>query len=166
MLPSPESPPSDVVEAEFTYKEEDSLCHFITKKLIRIVTTKWRQVETKTIALPPAGKKVETGGTGLTVVWARDIYNEWEIHTCSLPRGHTETHQGSMKIVYSLVNTVTEEKVYGSKKSRRPITRSKVPSPDQQLRPPTPHFTDTMPEVEITADQIIPPERLPTETVS
>ena len=150
-LPAPELPPSTIVEAGGTPEEEGSLCSFTAKKLLRIVASNWRQAETKTTDLPPTGKKKAASGAGLAVVWARDIYNEWQILTCSLPRGHTGTHQGSLEIVYSLLNTVTEEKIYG---------------PRQRLRPPTPHFTDRMPEVEITADQTIPPEQLPTETLS
>jgi hypothetical protein len=127
------------------------LCSFTAKKLLRTVANAWRQVEIKTTTLPPSGKKTVPSRTGLGVVWARDIYNEWEIVTCLLPSGHTENHQGSLQIVYTLLNTVTEEKVYSSR---------------QKVKPPAPHFTDGMPEVEVTADQVIPPEQLPAATLS
>lgn len=151
MLSAPEQSPSTVVEGEVTSEEEGTLCNFTAKRLLRMVTSKWRQVETRTIALPPTGKKKSTSGTGFAVVWARDVYNEWEILTCSLPREHTGTHQGSLKTVYNLLNTVTEEKVYG---------------PKHKQMPPMPHFTDGMPELEISTDQVIPPEQLPTEVLS
>jgi len=151
MLPAPQPPPSTIVEAEGTLEQEESLCNFTAKKLLRTVASTWRQVETKTTALPPSGKKTAASRTGLGVVWARDIYNEWEILTCSLPSGHIGTHQGSLQIVYTLLNTITEEKVYGTR---------------QKLRPPAPHFTDGMPEVAVTADQVISPEQLPTEALS
>ena len=151
-LPAAESTPPSVLEAEVAQEEEEGLlCNFASKRLLRTVASNWRQVTTKTTDLPPTGKKTAARGTGLAVVWARDIYNEWEILTCSLPRGHGGTHQGSLEIVYSLLNTVTKEKIYG---------------PRQKLKPPTPHFTDGMPEVEITADQIMLPGQLPTETLS
>jgi len=82
------------------------------------------------------------------VVWIRDIYNEWEVLACFLPAGHTGNHQGNFRIVYTLLNTITEEKTY---------------SPGKEVTPPTPHFTNGMPEVEITDDQVIPLSQLPTE---
>ena len=33
--------------------------------------------------------------------------------------------------------------------------------PKQTLKPPAPHYTDGMPEINIPASQIIPPDQLP-----
>jgi hypothetical protein len=148
MLPPAEPANSTTEEAEGIIEDEDSLCNFTGKKLLRIVVSNWRQVDAKPAELQPDGNKTAAGGHGFTVVWARDIYNEWEILTCSLPRGHAGTHQGSLEIVYSLLNTITEEKVY---------------SPRQKMNPPLPHPTDDMPEADIPADQVIPAEQLPAE---
>ena len=71
--------------------------------------------------------------------------------TCWLPCEHEEPHEGSVEIVYSLLNTLTEEKIY---------------SPGEKGGPPEPHYTDSMPLIEIAADQVIPSEQLPPETVS
>ena len=86
---------------------------------------------------------------GLAINWKRDIYQEWEIMTCWLPAGHKEPHEGSVEIVYSLINTITEENIY---------------APGQELNPPKPHYTDNMPQVEVAASEVISPEKLPSET--
>lgn len=117
--------------------DQDSLCSFTARKLLRVVTGTWRQGE---------GLKAAKGSQ--VVVWTRDIYNEWEILTCFLPAGHTGNHQGNFRIVYTLLNTITEERAY---------------SPGEKVTPPEPHFTDGMPEVEIADDQVIPLSQLPTE---
>jgi hypothetical protein len=124
------STPDDVIDQE-------SLCSFTARKLLRVVTGSWRQGEG-----PPATKGSQV------VVWTRDIYNEWEILTCFLPAGHTGNHQGNFRIVYTLLNTITEKKTY---------------SPGEKATPPEPHFTDGMPEVEIADDQVISISQLPTE---
>jgi len=128
--------------------EDESRCNYTARKLLRVVTGTWRQVETRTASLPPRGKKTRASSNGLTVVWARDIYNEWEILTCLLPNEHAGNHQGNFRIVYTLLNTITEERTYGA---------------GEEPNPPTPHFTDGMPEVEITDKQIIAFNQLPTE---
>ncbi len=117
--------------------DHDSMCSFTARKLLRVVTGKWEQSEG-----PQA-----TEGTQ-TVVWTRDIYNEWEILYCFLPVGHTGNHQGNFRIVYTLLNTIKEEITYTSK---------------EEVTPPSPHFTDGMPEVEIAEDQVISISQLPTE---
>ena len=117
--------------------DQDSLCSFTARKLLRVVTGSWRQ-----------GEGPQAVQDGQVVVWARDIYNEWEILTCFLPAGHTGNHQGNFRIVYTLLNTITEEKTY---------------SPGGEVTPPKPHFTDGMPEVEIATDQVISISQLPTE---
>ena len=68
--------------------------------------------------------------------------------TCFLPSGHPGNHQGNFRIVYTMLNTITEEKAY---------------NPGEEVTPPEPHFTDGMPEVEIAADQVISLNQLPTE---
>jgi hypothetical protein len=120
-----------------TVIDQDSLCNFTARKLLRVVTSSWQQGEG-----PPATKRSQA------VVWTRNIYNEWEILTCFLPAGHTGNHQGNFRIVYTLLNTITEKKTY---------------KPGEEVTPPEPHFTDGMPEVEITDDQVIPLSQLPTE---
>jgi hypothetical protein len=144
-------PPSPTPDAQDTFKPEGSLCSFTAKKMLRAIVTSWRQTEVKNITLPPGGKKAAAARPGFEITWTRDVYNEWEILTCSLPWGHKGTHEGSRQIGYSVLNTITEKIVY---------------SREQELTPPTPHFTDGMPEVEIDADQVIPPEQLPAETLS
>lgn len=150
-LRAPKTTPPAVVEGEVIPEEEGTLCSFTSKKLLRTVASSWRQVETRTITPPSGGRKAAKGSAGLAVVWARDIYQEWEILDCSLPRGHKEPHEGISQIVYSLLNSITEEKVY---------------EPKQEPRPPEPHHTDGMPQVEVADDQIIPPDQLPPETIS
>ncbi|MBM3142543.1 MAG: hypothetical protein FJ005_05795 [Chloroflexi bacterium] len=150
-LPAPEQTPPAVVEAEVTPGEEGTTCSFSSKRPLRIVASNWRQLETRTTTLPSAGKKAAEGTTGLAITWARDIYQEWEILTCWLPRGHKEPHEGSVEIAYSQLNTITEEKIY---------------TPGQELEPPAPHYTDGMPRVEVAANEVVPPDKLPPETTS
>jgi len=150
-LSAAEATPPHVVEGEVIPEEEGTLCSFTSKKLLRTVASSWRQLETRTITPPPGGGKAAASSAGLAVVWARDIYQEWEILDCSLPRGHKEPHEGISQIVYSLLNSITEEKVY---------------EPKQEPRPPEPHYTDGMPKVEVADDQIISPDQLPSETMS
>ena len=149
-LPLGATMPPAMAEGDDTFGDEETECRFTGKKLLRTVASDWRQAESKAVELPPTGKKTK-GSTGIGVVWARDIYNEWEIVTCSLPHGHEGEHQGSVEISYSLLNTVTEEKVYSAR---------------QKPNPPTPHYTDGMPIADITDDQIVSAERLPDETIS
>jgi len=137
MLPTPD-----------TIIDQESLCSFAARKLLRVVASSWRQVETRTISSAPGGEGPQATQDSHVVVWTRDIYNEWEILTCLLPSGHTGNHQGNFRIVYTLLNTITEEKAYG---------------PGEELTPPRPHFTDGMPEVEIATDQVISLSELPTE---
>ena len=117
--------------------DQDSMCNFTARKLLRVVTGNWRQ-----------GKAPQATKGSQAVVWTRDIYNEWEILTCLLPAGHTGNHQGNFRIVYTLLNTITEDKTF---------------KPGEEVTPPEPHFTDGMPEVEIADDQVIPLSQLPTE---
>jgi hypothetical protein len=144
-------PPSPTPDAQDTGKPQGSLCSFTAKKLLRTAVSSWRQTEVKNITLPPADKKAGEARPGFQITWTRDVYNEWEILTCSLPWGHKGTHEGSRQLGYSVLNTITERIVYNR---------------EEELTPPTPHFTDGMPEVEIDADEVIPPQQLPSETLS
>ncbi|MGA7678242.1 MAG: Ig domain-containing protein [Dehalococcoidia bacterium] len=149
-LAAPKPTPPTTDEAEATPEEEETTtCKFTSKKPLRTVVSNWRQVETKTTTLPSTGKKATEGMTGLAITWARDIYQEWEILSCWLPRGHKEPHEGSVEIAYSRLNSITEEKIY---------------TPGQELDPPVPHYTDGMPLVEVAATEIVPPDKLPHET--
>ena len=58
----------------------------------------------------------------------------------------TRALKGSTEIVYSLLDTITEERNY---------------SPKQPMKPPVPHYTDGMPDIEIPAGQIIASDQLP-----
>ncbi len=131
-----------------TIIDQESLCSFTARKLLRVVTGSWRQVETKTTSSAPSGEGPQATQGSQVVVWARDIYNEWEILSCFLATGHAGNHQGNFRIVYTMLNTITEEKAF---------------SPGEEVTPPEPHFTDGMPEVEIATDQVISLNQLPTE---
>jgi Putative Ig domain len=149
-LPAPGAIPPAAVEAAVQPEEETATCNFTSKRALRVVASNWRQVETKTAKLP-ADKKTAEAAPGIAITWARDIFQEWEILSCWLPRGHKEPHEGSVEIVYSRMNTVNEEKIY---------------APGQELEPPAPHYTDGMPQVDIAAREVVPPEKLPPETAS
>jgi hypothetical protein len=146
--PKPIPPPTD--EAEATPEEEEATtCNFTSKKPLRTVASSWKQLETKTKTTPATGKKTAEGIASLSIIWARDIYQEWEILNCWLPREHKEPHEGSVEIAYSRLNTITEEKIY---------------APGQEIEPPTPHYTDGIPLVEVAATEIVSPDKLPHET--
>jgi hypothetical protein len=121
-------------------------CGFTTKKLLRTVVTQWKNTSIKPIIVTPGDKKSAALAGGRTVTWARESYNEWELHVCKLPMGHKGTHKGSTEIVYSVLDSINEERNYG---------------PKQPLKPPSPHYTDGMPEIDIAASQIIQPDQLP-----
>lgn len=121
-------------------------CGMTTKKLLRTVVSHWRNTNIKPIVVIPGDKKSAALAGGRTVTWVREKYNEWELHICKLPIGHKGIHKGSTEIVYSLIDTVSEEINYG---------------PKQPLKPPVPHYTDGMPELDIPASQIIAADNLP-----
>ena len=121
-------------------------CGFSTKKLLRTVVTPWKNTNIKPIVTTPGDKKNAGLGGGRTVTWTRETYNEWELHVCKLADGHKGTHKGTTEIIYSILETINEERNYG---------------PKQALKPPSPHYTDGMPEIDISASQIIPPDQLP-----
>ena len=145
--PKPAPPAEEEVEATSEQEEEAATCVFASKKQLRTVATNWRQLESKTIP-PSAGKKATEDTTGLAITWTRDIYQEWEIFNCWLPQGHEQPHEGSVEIVYSLINSITEESTY---------------APGQELVPPTPHHTDSMPLTEVADTEIVTPDKLPPE---
>ena len=121
-------------------------CGSTTKKLLRTIVTQWRNTNIKPITVTPGDKKSAALAGGRTVTWTREKYNEWELHICKLPAGHKSTHKGTTEVVYSLLDTINEERNYG---------------PKQPLKAPAPHYTDGMPELDIPTSQIIPPDQLP-----
>ena len=124
-------------------KEEALACSYTAKKLLRTVAGNWRKTEERTQTQPSSDKKVAEKGIFLVTVWARDIYNEWQVFTCSLPQGHSGSHHGTTGKAYTLQSTVTEEKTYTAK---------------QRIVPPRPHFTDQLPVVDVTPSQVITPD--------
>jgi len=143
-LPSPDVFNATEVTSERPAPVEE--CGNTTKKLLRTVVTQWRNTSIKPIIVLPGDKKSAALAGGRTVTWTRETYNEWELHICKLPSGHKGTHKGANEVAYSLLDTINEERNYG---------------PKQPLKPPAPHYTDGMPEVDIPASQIIPPDQLP-----
>lgn len=144
-LPSPDifaSAEGIVERASFPAEE----CGFTTKKLMRTVVTQWKNTSIKAIQVTPGDKKSAALAGGRTVTWTRETYNEWELHVCKLQSGHKGTHKGATEIVYSILDTITEERNYG---------------PKQPLKSPSPHFTDGMPELDIAASQIVASDQLP-----
>ena len=126
------------------------LCNNFAKKFIRTVVSPWQQSEMKTALLPESDKGRKKTEVGLTIVWAKSLYNEWQVSTCTLPQGHEGAHEGTKKLLYNLLNTVTEERTYGS---NQPVTA------------PSPHFTDGMPEMPIDASLIVLADELTFETM-
>ena len=149
-LPAPKATPPPTEETEATSEEETTTCSFSSKKPLRTVASNWKQAATRTTTPPASGKKATEGMTSLVITWTRDIYQEWEILNCWLPHGHKESHEGSVEIVYSLINTITEESTY---------------APGQELTPPAPHYTDGMPLAEVATNEIVTPDKLPPETM-
>jgi len=143
-LPSPDfiGAVDSTAESASTIEE----CGSTSKKLLRTVVTQWKNAAIKPIIVTPGDKKSAAMAGGRTVTWTRESYNEWEMHICKLPLGHKGTHKGATEIVYSILDSISEDRNYGSK---------------QPLKPPVPHYTDGMPEINIPASQIIPPDQLP-----
>lgn len=156
MITAPVMPPigtsePDIVDAEVIEEapKNEIVCGVTSKKLLRTIASKWRQSESSVINVP-SEEKDEKEKTGLAVTWAKDLYHEWEISSCTLPVGHRGKHKGSRDIIYSLLNTIKIDQTY---------------SKSEAVQPPSPHFTDSMPELEPDSDRIIPQEELPPETV-
>ncbi len=143
-LPSPDMTSVTDISSERPSPAEE--CGNTTKKLLRTVVTQWRNTSIKPIIVTPGDKKSASLAGGRTVIWTRETYNEWELHICKLPLGHKGTHKGGVETAYSLLDTINEERNYG---------------PKQPLKPPAPHYTDGMPELDIPTSQIIPPDQLP-----
>jgi hypothetical protein len=140
---------SNVFEAEVVKDVgETGVCGTKTKTLLRTVVSNWRQADSSTVQLPPDDNNKEEH-TGLSVTWARDIYHEWKILNCKLPTVHQGNHKGESRIVYSLLNTITINKTYDQ---------------NEPMQPPSPHFTDNMPEVAPGEDNIVPTNELPEQT--
>jgi len=143
-LPSPDFAGAVDSTAENASTVEE--CGSTSKKLLRTVVTQWKNAAIKPIMVTPGDKKSAAMAGGRTVTWTRESYNEWELHICKLPLGHKGTHKGATEIVYSVLDIISEDRNYG---------------PKQPLKPPIPHYTDGMPEINIPASQIIPPDQLP-----
>ena len=150
-LPVGESLPAAAAEAAAQPEEQTGTCNYTSKRALRVVVSNWRQLETRTAKVPASDKKKGADTPGIAIKWARDVFQEWEILNCWLPRGHKEPHEGSVEIVYSLMNSVTEERTY---------------APGQELEPPTPHYTEGMPQVDVASREVVTPEKLPPETAS
>jgi hypothetical protein len=144
----PQSAANMSVEPEYV-KEIKEPCGNSAKKLLRTVVTKWHQEESSTVTIPSSDPSKEPE-IGLEVIWARDMYHEWDIVKCTLPVNHSGSHKGDSRIAYSLLNTVTIKSTFGS---------------TQKVEPPSPHFTESMPEVELSDDQIVHAGDLPAETI-
>ena len=126
-------------------EKEALACGYTSKNLLRTVVDNWRKVEEKVETEP------EEKGVLISTVWARDIYNEWEIFTCSRSSGHSGKHQGATEIAYTLQKTVTKERTQGAKEKRTP---------------PKPHFTDELPAVDVSQHHIIDDNRaIPSDEV-
>ena len=143
-LPAPDIINATEISSDRSSPVEE--CGNTTKKLLRSVVTQWRNTNIKPIIVTPGDKKSAAMAGGRTVTWTRETYNEWELHICKLQAGHKGTHKGGIETAYSLLDTINEERNYG---------------PKQALKPPAPHYTDGMPELDIPTSQIIPPDQLP-----
>lgn len=147
-LPAHEETAPPVYDAEFAPAEpedESMICSFTSKRLLRAVAGDWKQTGTRPASIVPTEEHQEEGKVFIAV-WARDIYQEWEIFDCSLPKSHKGTHEGENQLVYTVLNTVTEEKQYDT---------------GQDITPPQPHYTDGMPQVDVSAKQIVTTDELP-----
>ncbi|MFC1845877.1 Ig domain-containing protein [Chloroflexota bacterium] len=153
MLSGPVVIPSDVVDGEVIHTGDstDQSCDSASKKLLRTVVTQWRKIGSSRAKEPATMEEELTGKTGQMVNWARDIYQEWEITTCYLKANHKGSHKGDTEILYTLLNTVTEKKAASSR---------------QKAQPPSPHYTDGMPETQINDDQVISTDDLPNVTAA
>jgi hypothetical protein len=141
---------TNIAETEFIKKlSEAGTCEVTTKRLLRTVAGNWRQVESSIVNLALTDEN-SSEHTGLSVIWGRDIFHEWKIINCKLPINHTGNHKGDISVVYSLLNTITVKQTY---------------TEDQPVQPPSPHFTDSMPEVEPDEDNILATEELPAQTI-
>jgi hypothetical protein len=121
-------------------KVEAVVCGYTSKKLLRTVVGNWHKQEERIV--PPPEEAAEKKVTIVTL-WTRDIYNEWEVFTCSLHQGHSGSHHGTTSKAYSLQSTATEEKSYTAR---------------QKIVPPKSHFTDNLPVVDVAPSQVISSE--------
>jgi len=147
-LPAHEEEESPVYDAEFApseAEEETNVCSFTSKRLIRVVAGNWKQTGTRPASITPAEEHSKDKDVFI-VIWSRDIYQEWEIFDCSLTQGHKGTHEGETQLAYTVLNTVTEEKQYDV---------------GQDITSPKPHYTDGMPQVDVSTKQIVASDELP-----
>ncbi len=152
--PMPESSPLQPPEYDTDYVKkqiEPQQCPYRAKKLLRTVAGTWKKEDSDTIDLPATEEKSTTANKALLIIWARDIYYEWEVVMCERPLGHQGNHQGGKSKVYSLLNTVSEKKIYTSK--------------DKTQQPPAAHYSNSLPELDMSNVEILPSGDLPLETV-
>jgi hypothetical protein len=147
-LPAHEEAEQPIFDAVFTPTESEdasATCIFTSKRLIRVVAGNWKQTGTRPAKISATEEQSEDKDVFI-VVWSRDIYQEWETFDCSLPQAHKGTHEGETKLVYTVLNTVTEDKQYDV---------------GQDIAPPEPHYTDGMPKVDVSTKQIVSTDELP-----
>ena len=125
-------------------------CSYKAKKLLRTVASGWKKADTDTIDLP-AVSEGEKPTKALLVIWTRDIYHEWELMTCEKPFEHQGGHEGAKRKVYSLLNTISEKKIYTQK--------------DESQQPPASHYSNGLPELDLSFEEVISAAELPSETI-
>jgi hypothetical protein len=125
-------------EAQRLAPAKGEACGYTSKRLLRTVVGNWHKVEEEVIP-PDEEKGIKT--TSIRTVWGRDIYKEWEVSVCSLPQGHSGNHHGAITKGYTLQDSVSEEKSY---------------TPRQKTTPPKSHFTDELPLVAVSPNQVMP----------
>jgi hypothetical protein len=87
----------------------------------------------------------------LLIIWTREIFYEWELMTCERPSGHQGGHQGAKRKVYSLLNTVSEKKIYTPK--------------DKTQQPTGAHYSNSLPEMDMSNEEILSAGDLPSQTI-
>ena len=117
---------------------------------MRTVASGWKKADTDTIDLPAVGEG-EKPTKALLVIWTRDIYHEWELMTCEKPFEHQGGHEGAKRKVYSLLNTISEKKIYTQK--------------DENQQPPASHYSNGLPELDLSFEEVMSAAELPSETI-
>jgi hypothetical protein len=152
--PKPVLPPLQPPEydTETVKKQiEPRHCPYKAKKLLRTVAGGWKKSDADTVDLPATDGKNVKAGKALLIIWSRDIYYEWEVVTCELPSGHQGKHQGAKSRVYSLLNTVSEKKIYTPE--------------DEKQQPPASHYSNGLPELDMSVEEIVAASELPLEII-
>jgi hypothetical protein len=123
---------------------------FTGKKLLRTVVGKWRQSGDSGEIPSAENSKPEEDAKKHTVTWERDIFHEWELIGNAQKTGDITAREDTINPVYTFVTTISVKSKYGE---------------GQPAEPPSPHFTNEMPEVEVPPDRLVHPGKLPSETV-